>query len=261
MAARILVISKSTPRPMSAPTVFHTSIAEFVDPKVKTILVTDQIIAAIMPYFPKSAKVISGWLSDEDLYWKVNFHWDYLLEAIEHCEGLDIAQSHKNVLAAIEKAMWTNAPNPARGYRTSNVGEPKDSSSREVILKRHAVVKQAKIDFKDVVTASGLLQKTKRGLKQIALAYAPVAPPGKGKHVTGYALDIKGDNPTIKRIAKSLGSTLAFDEVSHVHCEWKNGVDKSAKSGSDSLAGAERGTKMNIENKITNVHHCLLRTA
>ena len=127
--------------------VYHTSIAEFVDPKVKTIAVTDQIIAAIMPYFPKSAKVISGWLSDDDLYWKVNFHWDYLLETIEHCEGLEIAENHKTSLAAIKKALWTNAPSPARGYRTSNVGEPKDSSSREVILKRHAVVKQAKIDF------------------------------------------------------------------------------------------------------------------
>ena len=241
--------------------VYHTSIAEFVDPKVKTIAVTDQIIAAIMPYFPKSAKVISGWLSDDDLYWKVNFHWDYLLETIEHCEGLDIAENHKTSLAAIKKALWTNAPSPARGYRTSNVGEPKDSSSREVILKRHAVVKQAKIDFKAAATSSGILQKSKRGLKPIALAYAPVAAPGKGKHVTGYALDIKGDNETIKRIARALGSTMAFDEVSHVHCEWKNGVDTTAKGGSDSVASSERGTKMNIENKITNVHHCLLRTA
>ena len=191
----------------------------------------------------------------------MNFHWDYLLETIEHCEGLEIAQNHKTSLAAIKQALWTNPPSPARGYRTSAIGEPKDSSSRELIMKRHAVVKQAKIDFKAVATASGILQKSKRGLKPIALAYAPLAAPGKGRHVTGYALDIKGDNESIKQIAKSLGSTLAYDEVSHVHCEWKNGVDTTAKGGSDSVAKAERGTKMHIEHKIANVRHCLLRKA
>jgi hypothetical protein len=239
----------------------HTSIAEFVDPKVKTIPVTDKIIEAITPYFPKSCKVISGWLSDEDLYWKVNFHWDYLLEAIEHCETLAITELQKKTLAAIKKALWTNAPNPARGYRTSNVGEPKDASSHEEILKRHAIVKQAKIDFKPVATSAEVTGATKRTTKALALAYAPVAAPGKGKHTTGYALDIKGDNATIKAIALSLGATLAFDEVSHVHCEWKNGVDTTKKAGGDSVARAARGAEMNKSNKITCVRHCLLRTA
>lgn len=31
----------------------HSSFMEFVDPKVQTISVTDEIIAKIMPYFPK----------------------------------------------------------------------------------------------------------------------------------------------------------------------------------------------------------------
>ena len=241
--------------------VYHTSVAEFVDPKVKTIPLTDEIIEEITPYFPKSAKVISGWLSDEDLYWKVNFHWDYLLEAIEHCATLPITEPQKKTLAAIEKALWTNAPNPARGYRTSNVGSPQDSSTHEVILKRHAIVKQAKIDFKPVATSAEVTTNTKRGLKQLALAYAPVAAPGKGKHTTGYALDIKGDNPTIKKIALSLGATMAFDEVSHVHCEWKEGVDTTKNSGGDSVARAQRAVETDLSSRIVNVRHCLLRTA
>lgn len=245
---------------MASPTIVkHSSIAEFVDPKVKTIAVTDEIIQAIMPHFPKSAKVISGWLSEDDLYWKVNFHWDYLLDAIEHCEGLAIAQNHKTALAAIRKVLLKNPPDPARGYRTSGVGLPKDRSSNELIVKRHGVVRQSKKDFKAVVMASDILKKTKRSSKALALAYAPVAAPSKGKHSTGYALDIKGDNVSIKRIARSLGATLVFDEVSHVHCEWKNGVDTSGAGGSDSVERARRGAKMTLANKIVYPRHCLLR--
>jgi hypothetical protein len=237
----------------------HTSIATLVDPRVKTIAVTDEIIQAIMPHLPISCRVISGWLSEEDLYWKVNFHWDYLLEAVEHCSSLAIDQATRNSLALISKSLWTNPPDPSRGYRNSDVGLPRDNSSHEVILKRHRVVKQAKKDFKAVVTSSDILQKTQRSAKALALAYAPVAAPGRGKHSTGYALDIKGDNETIKRIAAALGATLAFDEVSHVHCEWKNGVDTSAKGGGDSIARAQRGTTMDIARRIVSPRHCLLR--
>jgi LAS superfamily LD-carboxypeptidase LdcB len=56
------------------------------------------------------------------------------------------------------------------------------------------------------------------------LAGAPVAPPGQSKHGTGYALDIEGDNNAIKSLCKGLGATLAFDEKSHVHVEFKNGL-------------------------------------
>jgi hypothetical protein len=238
----------------------HSSIAKFVDPKVKTIPVTDEIIKAITPYFPISAKIISGWLSEEDLYWKVNFHWDYLLEAVEHCGKLAIDAASRKSLAAIEKSLWKNAPDPARGYRTSAVGTPRDASSHELILKRHKVVRQAKKDFKAIVTSSDILQKTKRSAKALALAYAPVAAPGRGKHSTGYALDIKGDNESIRRIARSLGATLVFDEVSHVHCEWKNGVDPTGQTGTDSISTARRGAKMSVASKVSNVRHCLLRT-
>jgi hypothetical protein len=238
----------------------HTSVASLVNPNVKTIPVTDEIIWAIMPYFPTSARVISGWLSEEDLYWKVNFHWDYLLEMIEHCSGLLIDQKTKNSLAAIARALWTNAPDPARGYRTSEVGMPRDGSSHELILKRHRIVRQAKRDFKVLATSNEILQKTTRSAKSLALAYAPVAAPGQGKHSTGYALDIKGNNEEIRRVAASLGASLVFDEVSHVHCEWKNGVDTSGRGGSDSVACARRAATMNVANKIVHARHCLLRT-
>jgi hypothetical protein len=56
------------------------------------------------------------------------------------------------------------------------------------------------------------------------VAAARVAAPGNGKHATGYAVDIEGDNHGISTLCKGLGATLAFDEASHVHVEFKNGV-------------------------------------
>lgn len=239
----------------------HTSIAEFVDPKVQTIAVTDDIIQKIYTHFPKSSKVISGYLSEEQLYWKVNFHWEYLLEAIVHCSGLAIEQKYKDGLAAIKASLNSNVPDPATGYRTSSTpGVPKDSSSHAVILQRHALVKQGKIDFKAIVTAADIFSKTTRSQKSLMLAYAPVAKPAQGKHSTGYALDISGNNADISAVAKSLGATLVFNEGSHVHCEWKNGVDTTASGGANSAVAAQRATRMSIDNRIVAYRHCLLRT-
>ena len=52
------------------------------------------------------------------------------------------------------------------------------------------------------------------------------AVPGQSKHGSGYALDIEGDNNGIKSLCKGLGATLAFDEKSHVHVEFKNGLSR-----------------------------------
>ena len=238
----------------------HTSIKEFVDSKVQTIPVTDGIISKIYTAFPKSSKVISGYLTEEQLYWKVNYHWDVLLEAISHCSGLDIEQKSKDALAAIKASLETNPPDPKTGYRTSTMpGEPKDKSSHELILQRHALVKQGKLDLKAVIEAAAIFKKSKRDPKALMLAYAPVAKPAQGKHSTGYALDIKGNNADIIAVAKSLGATQHFNEGSHVHCEWKNGVDTTGGSGQDSVKSAQRGVKMSIDSHIVHRRHCLLR--
>lgn len=243
------------------PVAMHTSMAEFVDPKVKTIPSTDAILKAILPFFPKTARVISGWLSMDDLYWKINFHWDYLLETIEHCETLALDEQPLRRLVTIRKSLLGSAPNPARGYRQSPIGLPKDQSSHESILERHGVVRRAKADFAALLKTSTIHELSPRDRKRIALAYAPVARPAQGKHSTGYALDIKGDNLEIKRIARSLGASLVFDEVSHVHCEWKNGVDTTAAGGSDRAAAAERAARQAIDSQVGPLRHCLLRMA
>jgi hypothetical protein len=109
------------------------------------------------------------------------------------------------------------------------------------------------------VQAADIFSKTKRQRKALELAYAPVAKPAQGKHSTGYALDIAGNNQEITRIALSLGAVKPFDEGSHVHCEWPNGVDTTGQGGTDSAAAQARATKMGVDNRIVAVRHCLLR--
>jgi hypothetical protein len=134
---------------------------------------------------------------------------------------------------------------------------PKDASTHEQILKRYAMISKVKEDFADAVKSYRLAGDWKLDSKLLMLSYAKLASPEEGKHATGYALDIKGKNADIKRIARSLGATMAFDEGSHVHCEWRNGVDTS--KGGDHAAAAERAVEIHINrNLLSNRHfHCL----
>ena len=81
---------------------------------------TTQIIDAIEPHFRGvRATVISGYLSDSDLFWKVNYHWEYLLWMIDHSIGLSVSDQHKKALAAIRSALLCCKPDPESGYRES----------------------------------------------------------------------------------------------------------------------------------------------
>jgi hypothetical protein len=253
----------------------HTDYKKFVDPKVITISITDDIITKIMPFFPVTSKVISGYLNEDQLYWKINYHWELLLYVAGKCAGLGdtmtggadaviakkLDKQHVESLNAITTALNTSKPNPESGYRVSSKpGEPKDLSTHEIILTRHVLVTEQKKKFKKVVEDSNIFDLSKLDKKTIQLAFAPVASPKNGKHKTGYALDIKGGNAEIKKVAKSVGATMTFDELSHVHCEWKNGVDTAAANGGDSVAAAGRAVDYSINKGIQNCRHCLLRT-
>lgn len=197
----------------------------FVRKAVLEIPVTTKILDAIMPYFPKDCKVIAGYLSSDDQYWKINFHWEYLRDMLETALTKDLSEKHAKCVKAIKAALVKNAPRPSRGYKKSQtVGKPVDASSKQLISARWKTVRQCKRDFKLVIDKAGLLAKNPPSKQAWHLAVAPVAAPGTSKHGNGYAVDIAGDNKLIKKIAKELGATLAFDEKSHVHVEFKNGV-------------------------------------
>lgn len=200
---------------------------DFVLPAVKEIAITTKIINYIQPHFKDiDAKVKSGYLTKSDLFWKVNYHWDFLLNFVKHSQALPISIKHKNNLGAIASQLLSNKPEPATGYVSKNkIGVPADKSSKDKFDRRYKIVKQSKNDFRAVMKAAELKKKSKRRSKDFDLAVAPVLPPGKGAtHQYGYAIDIEGNNSQIKSICKKLGATKTFDEGSHVHVEFKDGV-------------------------------------
>jgi peptidoglycan hydrolase-like protein with peptidoglycan-binding domain len=199
--------------------------AERVDPRVKETPVTTRIIDALVPRFGNvRAKIIGGYLSDSDQFWKMNYHWEYLLQMVEHSLTLPIGDTDKNDLVTIRSNLLACKPSPDSGYTTSPLGKPEDRSSYDEALQRYNVVSSMKQAFVKVTNRADLKSKSTRSPTMFDLAGAPIAPPGASKHGTGYALDIEGDNSAIKSLCKGLGATLIFDEQSHVHVEFKNGV-------------------------------------
>lgn len=208
----------------------HTR-ATFVRHAVQEIDVTTKIIDAIMPYFPKACIVIAGYLDSEDQYWKVNYHFDLLVSKIDEFIAMTgPSEKLKTAAQAIKSVLMANPPKPPTGYKDDKkVGATKDVSSHEHIKERHTTLKQSKKDFEQVIVKAKVVNEANKkdppaAEKMWWLSVAPVAAPGTSKHGTGYALDIAGSNLETTRISKALGATLVFNEASHVHVEWKDGV-------------------------------------
>jgi peptidoglycan hydrolase-like protein with peptidoglycan-binding domain len=199
--------------------------AERVDPRVKETAITTRIIDALTPRFGSiRAKIIGGFLSDSDQFWKVNYHWEYLLSMVEHSLTLPIEDVDAKELTRIRSSLIACKPSPDTGYTSSPVGKPEDRSSYDDAIQRYTVVRTMKESFVKVTNRADLKRRSTRSATMFDLAGAPVASPGTSKHGTGYALDIEGDNTAIKSLCKGLGATLVFDEKSHVHVEFKNGL-------------------------------------
>lgn len=200
--------------------------AKRVDPRVKETALTTRIIDDLVPRIADiRAKVIAGYLSDSDQFWKVNYHWEYLLQMVEHSLTLQIEANDKKGLQGIRSELMGCKPDPDTGYTSGPVGKPEDRSSVGDANARHKVLANAKRNFGKITDRADLKGKSGKGSKAFDLAAAPVAAPGTSKHGTGYALDIEGDNSAIKSVCKGLGATLVFDEKSHVHVEFKNGLN------------------------------------
>ncbi len=188
---------------------------------------TREVIEAIMPYFPRGCRCITGFQDDAVQFWKVNYHWEYVLfmidKALAKLSGSP-PDHYSAQLKNLRQQLMMNGPVPQSGYRTSTVeGLPKDQSPREQIVKRWETVRLVKRE----------LQMMSPKLKTVAppahpwdLAVAVVAKPGTSNHGKAWALDIEGIglNKQIADISRALGASYILDEVSHVHVEFANGV-------------------------------------
>lgn len=214
----------------NAPTTALLSVhrrATFVGSSVKELDNTIAIVDAIMPYFPLSCHVISGYLDSEDLYWKVSYHWDLLTSMLEKFSARAETTGDDGVTAAsLVKVLETVPPIPPRGYALDKgLGIPADHSSHQQTLERHGVLAKVKLEARELFIRGGVVTPSlekdpPKFEKRYWLSIARVANPKFGKHRTGFALDIAGANSETTRVARALGASLVFNESSHVHVEF-----------------------------------------
>src|SRR5262245_58302437 len=72
----------------------------FVDSRVKCKHTPDtrKLILDIMPHFPRPIKVIAGYLNDADQFWKVSYHWEYLVTMMNKALKLGISSESSNII-------------------------------------------------------------------------------------------------------------------------------------------------------------------
>ncbi len=201
----------------------------FVRPNVIEVEVTRYLLNSLYHFYPKDCQCISGYLDNGNQFWKVNYHWDNLKFHIDkYCNQAKVDAAYKAAAKSISVNLTTNSPSPSSGYRNDkHPGDTVDKSPQEKIIRRHSLMRKAKVDFEKVMIDSGFLKAEAKSNpphseKGYWLSVAPVAKPGTSKHNTGYALDIAGNNIETTRISKLLGASLVFNEASHVHVEFAN---------------------------------------
>jgi hypothetical protein len=238
-----------------ATTKTHSSVTSFIHKSVKTTNLTRTILKKIYGHFPLSCQVITGHLTVQDTYWRISHYWEAQVIAIDKClQQKNLEAGHAKTLSLIKKSLEENAPNPRSGYYPGKwPGLPVDKSSLQQMHDR----------YKRVINARHqLLQLMKTGSKDGTLLRARlkyctnyIMPPGKSKHIKGYALDITGDRLRIEQIANDLGASLIVKtEYPHLHVEFEKGVTISA-SGNRALSRAAEAVQSHINSGLTHATH------
>ena len=194
---------------------------------VRYLPLTKKIIKALMPYFPRGTVVTTGYLSERDQYWRVNFHWAYMQYVIKQANARDdVPKATKTALAKVVDQLWNNAPTRARNVNyISSKSLTADKSKLSTQVARWRLVNRCKLAMKQAV---GKDKEANRAVRRVrgswGMATARLARPGRSKHGCGYAVDIAGNRPLIRRVCRALGATVRYDEESHVHVEFGRGV-------------------------------------
>jgi hypothetical protein len=203
----------------------HTNRGTFVDSQVKENPVTTKIIDQIYCWFPKKYKVVSGYLSASDLYWKVNYHWDAMRVWLEYAKDNDeLRKEEQKKLNQIFDTLMSNSPSQTGHYKVNKIGEPVDTSSESTVERRCRTVQKIKSDLAAYARKHAFASRNLSRKNLLRYALNPLVMPTQSNHIYGWALDISGDVAGAASIAKSLGATLAYQELTHCHCEFKHGV-------------------------------------
>lgn len=212
------------PAPAAAETTKHTSRATFLKSaaiKFSPDGRTDRVIDAVFPFFCILDGVIAGYLTEEDQFWKVNWHIEAMLVRIDEAKRL-VAEDWRGAGARPPdpttfhagldgvKNTVAQVKSPVNGFfYSTEVGQPSDvTTSPEALRHRYDVMISSKHALETIFTAmrpweyvdakgkSSTLQMTQligddTPQGGFALAYANVKLPGTSEHGTGMALDIQ----------------------------------------------------------------------
>jgi hypothetical protein len=204
----------------------HQSRASFVGPMVGENARTTQILDTIWPYFHKDDQVIAGYMTDVQLIWKVNFHWDEILWTCDKVAKMDVSEDTKTQLADLASGLMAFAPDPGKGaYLPGPAGTPVDKSTPAAFDARYNAVKDAKPKLHAILEAAGILAKypkTSEPGRSFQNACDFLRPPTTSKHGEGYALDLKGDEDRIIAAATKVGMT-GKDKEAYTHVEFASG--------------------------------------
>ena len=193
--------------------------------------ITMDIVNTIYPYYHRDDKVISGYLTDADQYWKVNWHVEAMLIRIDEALAIkaeDLREDsggrppkapetfHATLQAA--KASLQEVQSPVRGFFFSQaMGSPSESAlnpSEAELKKRWSTMHAQKQRLASVHSkmqpwryyagdGSTMCLADGNPEKAFKLAFADVVNrPGTSKHGEGYALDIKGGKRSDRRGVK-----------------------------------------------------------
>ena len=209
------------PRPLDG----HRTRDTFVDPQVKENSSTTKIIDQIYAWFPRNCKVVSGYLSSSDLRWKVNYHWDAMRFWLEYAKDNDeMSKEEQAKLNDIYRALMANPPSQTGHFEVNKIGKPDDTSSEHQIEQRCLALQKLKTELAAYASEQGFGSRKLSRKKVLQYALNPLMVPRQGNHIHGWALDIAGDTEVAATIAKSLGATLVYEELTHCHCEFRDGV-------------------------------------
>lgn len=206
----------------------HQSRASFVGPMVGENARTTQILDTIWPYFHQGDQAIAGYMTDVQLIWKVNFHWDEILWVCDKVGKMDVSEDCKTQLKALASGLMAFTPDPGKGayLPPSTPGNPVDKTTPQAFDARYQAVKDAKPRLQAILDAAGIFAKypkTSEPGRSFQNACDFLKPPSTSKHGEGYALDIQGDENRILAAASKVGMTGKAKEA-YTHVEFANGA-------------------------------------
>ena len=117
-----------------------------------------------------------------------------------------------------------NPPSQTGHFEVNKIGQPDDTSSEDQIEQRCLALQKLKTELAAYASKQGFDSRKLSSKKVLQYALNPLMVPRQGNHIHGWALDIAGDTEAAATIAKFLGATLVYEELTHCHCEFRNGV-------------------------------------